>query len=210
MSNLSSAFNSWVPFSHLKAFGSRDISHSNLASSFSYTCTSFKGVRKVIGSSIKEKYQLCSNYILLNHTQWYENKNTRKSKSIPFTFRFAEHFALAPWNETSPDWGTLQLYKVKVCLAPSSMISTSYRNKNNMYNIQKRYVWSWIQWSKKFLLLFFVNLYTGDWERTSPFSFHWPWTSSSESSTSKCAVSPSYSSTPYMGRTTLMSRAGKE
>lgn len=31
---------------------------------------------------------------------------------------------------------------------------------------------------------------------TSPFSFHWPWTSSSEISTSKRAVSPSNSSTP--------------
>lgn len=57
--------------------------------------------------------------------------------TVPFTFRLAEHFALAPWNETSPDWDTLQLYKVKMCLVPSSMISTSccHTEKKNSYAI---------------------------------------------------------------------------
>ena len=45
----------------------------------------------------------------------------------PFTFRLAEHLASAALYDNSPVRGTLQLYKIRVCLAPSSTISTSCR-----------------------------------------------------------------------------------
>lgn len=48
---------------------------------------------------------------------------------------------------------------------------------------------------------------TADWCRASPFSFQFPWTSSSEISVSNLAVSISVTSTLYSGRTTLMSRS---
>lgn len=48
---------------------------------------------------------------------------------------------------------------------------------------------------------------TADWWRASPFSFQFPWTSSSEISVSNLAVSVSVTSTLYSGRTTLMSRS---
>ncbi len=43
----------------------------------------------------------------------------------PLTFRFAEHLALAAAYATSPVMDTLQLYRISVCLPPSSMMSTS-------------------------------------------------------------------------------------
>lgn len=97
MSNLSSAFNSWVPFSHLKAFGSRDISHSNFASSFSYTCTSLKGVRKVIGSSRKEKYHLCSRYIFLN-IQQLSDMTTKTLERIKAYLSLSELQNILHWH----------------------------------------------------------------------------------------------------------------
>lgn len=51
-SNLSSFDNSWDPFSQRKLLGSLEISSSNFASSFSYTCTSASGVRNETGSSV--------------------------------------------------------------------------------------------------------------------------------------------------------------
>lgn len=53
-SNLSSPVISWVPFSQRKVLGSLDTSHSNLASSFSKTLTSLRGVMKMSGSSERE------------------------------------------------------------------------------------------------------------------------------------------------------------
>lgn len=50
---------------------------------------------------------------------------------------------------------------------------------------------------------------TADWWRASPFSFQFPWTSSSEISVSNLAVSVSVTSTLYSGRTTLISRSAK-
>lgn len=49
---------------------------------------------------------------------------------------------------------------------------------------------------------------TGEAVKGSPFNFHWPWTSGSESSISKRAVSPTNNSTPYRGFSTFISRAG--
>lgn len=51
-SNLSSVDNSWDPFSQRKLLGSREISSSNFASSFSYTCTSARGVMNDTGTSV--------------------------------------------------------------------------------------------------------------------------------------------------------------
>lgn len=44
---------------------------------------------------------------------------------LPLTFRLAEHLALAAAYATSPVMDTLQLYRISVCLPPSSMMSTS-------------------------------------------------------------------------------------
>ena len=72
---------------------------------------------------------------------------------LPFTFRFAAHLAFAPWKDTSPDCGTLQLYSVKVCLAPSSIISTSCVHKKN----KKAYI---VLIMKLFIVLFHAHKHT--------------------------------------------------
>lgn len=56
-SNLSSFDNSCDPFSQRKLLGSLEISSSNLASSFSYTCTSASGVTNETGSSVDSDRQ---------------------------------------------------------------------------------------------------------------------------------------------------------
>lgn len=150
----------------------------------------------------------------------------RKVESSPFTLRLAEHLALAAVNMTSPVWGTLQLYKTRVCLAPSSTISTSCRWPTNVFSKIVRVKETWWGHNYGLSLLAYrhpdlskrmkpqINEYllrsswhTVDGLRSSPFSFHWPWTSSSLSSTSNRAVSPSNTSAPYIGRTTFMWRA---
>lgn len=52
---LSSPVISWVPFSQRYVLGSLDTSHSNLASSFSKTLMSLRGVMKISGNSEKKK-----------------------------------------------------------------------------------------------------------------------------------------------------------
>lgn len=59
------------------------------------------------------------------------------SERSPFTLRLAEHLALAAVNATSPVWGNLQLYKTRVCLAPSSTISTSCRKPDKLQHFSK-------------------------------------------------------------------------
>lgn len=118
-SNLSSPVISWVPLSQRKVLGSLDTSHSNLASSFSKTLTSLRGVMKMSGSSEREAgaepFRACRFHPRPLCFHFRAGKLARKMlegvrvQSVPFTFRLAADLALAAWKETSPVISSWQL-----------------------------------------------------------------------------------------------------